>query len=311
MRITGRLACALALATIMAIPPAAAEPAKASRAKAYGANISLRMQNALAVDDGRPPLLQPKVFGGRTVPVGSDPWQVALIMGLTDDPERIPFCGGSLVAPQWVLTAAHCVDNGTEADAVDVVVGHTNIDKGRRVEVDAIYVRPDWVYGPIDDPIFHNDAALLHLSRPVTDGRTITPVATVVAGTANLRVSGWGATETSKGEMVRDLKAAGVKSVTNKQCNDDVAYGDGNAATPDRITPGMLCAGFAEGGTDSCEGDSGGPLTMAAADRRVLVGIVSWGDGCAEKNKFGVYTRLSEYQRWVADCIDGKPCPKQ
>ena len=76
-------------------------------------------------------------------------------------------------------------------------------------------------------------------------------------------------------------------------CNAKEAYDD-------KVKPGMMCAGRTEGGVDACQGDSGGPLVWRAPDGPLLVGVVSWGEGCARKLKYGVYTRVSAYNDWIA-----------
>ena len=79
-------------------------------------------------------------------------------------------------------------------------------------------------------------------------------------------------------------------------CNDPASYNGG-------VRPGMMCAGYREGGIDACQGDSGGPLVWRTPDGPVLVGVVSFGDGCARKLKYGIYTRVSAYREWIDRAI--------
>jgi secreted trypsin-like serine protease len=110
-----------------------------------------------------------------------------------------------------------------------------------------------------------------------------------------LEVTGWGVVE-ENGETSGELLKARVPYVENATCNQPRSY-DG------AIRPGMMCAGFREGGIDSCQGDSGGPLVWRSLDGPVLVGVVSFGDGCARKLKYGVYTRVAEYRSWISEAI--------
>ncbi|WP_095159879.1 serine protease [Pseudomonas sp. Irchel 3E13] len=264
-------------------------------------------------------LLQPKIIGGREANQGDDPWQVALIRGNNYGPDRRPFCGGVLIAASWVLTAAHCIGKDARASQISVLVGSTDVGTyggARRIEVKAVHVNPLYLAAvpPVDDipgqPPRH-DLALLQLASSATGSNTdtirILPLEEedkALAPQSNARVTGWGATSPGAKEGVRDLRTVDLKIVSRETCNDIVSY-DG------RIPDYMVCAGFSNpkstNGQDSCQGDSGGPLTVRLADnRRYLAGIVSWGEGCAIRERPGVYTTVARYSAWIADCQQGR-----
>ena len=259
---------------------------------------SLPMRNSITHDFNGVWLIEPKIVGGQFAKAGDDPWQVALIRSSKTGLDRRPFCGGSLIADRWVVTAAHCVDNGTLASYVDVLGGTTDVDSGGvRVSVAEIITRPDYVPGDVP----RHDIALLRLQAPMM-GPQIRPIdllhpavePSVLEGDASARVTGWGAVGEG-GSAVRELRAVDLMIFTNQECNDRVAY---NGAVKDE----MVCAGFASEPRDSCQGDSGGPLTVPVQGGRRLAGIVSWGEGCARPNRYGVYTRAAQYVGWIADC---------
>jgi secreted trypsin-like serine protease len=137
-----------------------------------------------------------------------------------------------------------------------------------------------------------NDIALIKL-KSLPAGRVIPLAAGSLDVPVNqpLEVTGWGATMEGGGASHSLLKAV-VPLADTATCNAGTAYGG-------RIKEGMMCAGYREGGVDSCQGDSGGPLVWRTPDGPVLVGIVSWGDGCARKLKYGIYTRVSAYRDWI------------
>ena len=117
-----------------------------------------------------------------------------------------------------------------------------------------------------------------------------------------LIVTGWGAAEQG-GSVVRDLREVTVPFVTNAVCGDLLSYGS-------QITDTMICAGLAAGGTNSCQGDSGGPLVSTSAPVQ-LVGVVSWGEGCAKPGKYGVYSRIANFKKWIESCTSGGGCFRQ
>lgn len=244
---------------------------------------------------------EPKIIDGRPVRAGDDPWQVALVLAGQESDPRILFCGGTLIGARLVLTAAHCVDRNTPAAALDAVVGAVNLARdGRRMKVSSIRLHPDYRSSGRA-----HDVALLELGADAsTLGRPV-PLADPGDSTSDapgslVRVTGWGATSVG-GSAVRDLRAVDLRVMSDKQCNDPVAY-DG------LVGPTMMCAANGRTGKDSCQGDSGGPLTGVVRGVRVQLGVVSWGEGCGAADKFGVYARLTTLP-WVHRCVaDRKNC---
>jgi secreted trypsin-like serine protease len=260
------------------------------------------LKNALNFAETGNWLVEPKIVGGAEARAGDDPWQVALVAAERTD-GNFAFCGGSIVRPNWILSAAHCVDKGTSPSQVDVVSGTVDLDNGgTRSRVAEIIIHRDW------DPSSHNnDIALLRLAGTASGQPVGIPSAAVESratqpGT-NVRVTGWGRTSQG-GTSVRRLRTVDMPIVSRSDCNDRVSYNGG-------ITDNMICAGRQQGGSDSCQGDSGGPLTGTAGANRALLGIVSFGEGCAKPNKYGVYTRAGNYGGWVDSCIAGQKCIRQ
>ncbi|MGG5819337.1 S1 family peptidase [Falsiroseomonas sp. HW251] len=238
-----------------------------------------------------------KIIGGEVAPSGANPWQVALLVA--SETRNVPFCGGSLIAQTWVLTAAHCVDRDTTTADVEVLAGTDNIRSGgQRLRVSRIVRHASYVSAPLG-----NDVALLLLERaapgtPIQLVSTANEAALLQEGqnedaSTQLRTTGWGATAEG-GDTVWNLRTVTVPFVSLATCNDNRSYRG-------RISPGMLCAGSNRGGRDSCQGDSGGPLTIAVGSERRLVGVVSWGEGCGRAWKYGIYTQVTSFERWIAE----------
>ena len=252
--------------------------------------LALCQPALLQAQDDAGPATNPLIVGGEPVPdIADTPWQVALVSG---GAARNQFCGGSLVAETWVLTAAHCVDNfavDMNPARLEVVAGTLEYASGgEQIGVTEIVVHPNW-----NDDTMDHDAALLRLASPATLGQPID----LMAGDdeapvgVNVRVSGWGATSEG-GPGSDELLFVEVPVVSTDECNAPESY-DG------AITEAMFCAGGREGGIDSCQGDSGGPVD----DGEKLVGVVSWGHGCARRLKYGVYTRVSTVSEWANEMI--------
>ena len=229
-----------------------------------------------------------RIVGGVPTNIKNHPWQVALNVdgGL---------CGGSIVANKWVLTAAHCFDSSTRTHKVRAKAGATNYStSGVWTQIEKIIVHKG--YNPETQ---ENDIALIKLkSHP--KGKIIPlikPKLKIQIGQP-LEVTGWGTTS-EDGNTSRGLLKASVPYVDNNTCNEPVSYNGG-------ILPGMMCAGKREGGVDACQGDSGGPLVLRTSDGPVLIGVVSFGAGCARKLKYGVYTRVKNYRSWIRNIITGR-----
>ncbi|XP_030591277.1 transmembrane protease serine 9-like [Archocentrus centrarchus] len=235
------------------------------------------------------PSLNTRIVGGQDAPPGSWPWQVSL------QRSGGHFCGGSLINNQWVLCAAHCFRSITES-SVTVYLGLQSLQGSNpnavSRTVSQVIKHPNYNSGTDD-----NDIALLMLSSSVTFTNYIAPVCLAASGSTfysgiNTWVTGWG--DTGRGvspPSPQNLMEVEVPIVGNRKCNCN--YGVG------KITDNMVCAGLSAGGKDSCQGDSGGPLVSKQNGRWIQAGIVSFGEGCAEPNFPGVYTRVSRYQTWI------------
>lgn len=238
----------------------------------------------------------PNVVGGHPAASGSWPSTVALIRRSSNpDPQFLHFCGGTLIAREWVVTAAHCVDR-VSADGVDVLVGTRRLvsDSGTRVPVAEIHAHPDYVP-------YQNDIALLRLQTPVDQPTMAVPAPSLSpqwdAGAVG-GVAGWGLIG-DIGTTPRDLMEATVPFVSDADCSRI-----GGAPVVAAI---MVCAGdLARGGVDTCSGDSGGPLTADdARGRPLLVGVTSFGIAfdCGRPNAPGVYAEVSALRAFVDETI--------
>ncbi|XP_023571216.1 hyaluronan-binding protein 2 isoform X1 [Octodon degus] len=245
-----------------------------------------------------------RIYGGFKSTAGKHPWQASLqtSLPLASSMPQGHFCGGVLVHPCWVLTAAHCTD--IKAKHLKVVLGDQDLKK---TEVHEQSFRVEKIikhsHYQERDEIPHNDIALLKL-KPV-DGhcaleskyvKTVClPGDSFPSGT-ECHISGWGVTETGEGS--RQLLDAKVKLIANTLCNSRRLYHQ-------TIDDSMICAGnLQKPGTDTCQGDSGGPLTCEKGGVYYVYGIVSWGQECGEKP--GVYTHVTKFLNWIKTTIQNE-----
>nr|XP_055059391.1 serine protease 56 [Misgurnus anguillicaudatus] len=241
-------------------------------------------------------LTQPRsrIIGGSPAPLGSWPWLVNLRLN------GALMCGGVLVDSSWVLTAAHCFAGSRSESYWTAVVGEFDLTKTdpdeQTMKVNRIITHPKF-----NPKTFNNDIALVELSSPVILSERVKPVCLPShldppIGTSCL-VAGWGSLY-EDGPSADVVMEAKVPLLSQTTCR--------SALGKELLTNTMFCAGYLSGGIDSCQGDSGGPLIFqdSSSGRFQLLGITSWGDGCGEKGKPGVYTRVTAFSDWVTTEIE-------
>ncbi|XP_053311220.1 coagulation factor VII [Spea bombifrons] len=247
---------------------------------------------------GKIPILKNKrkfgrIVGGEHCPKGECPWQAALFHGKTF------ICGGTLVAPNWIVTAAHCVKSAIMKKLI-VVLGEHKLSEAEGTEqernISQIIVHENYI-GKSSN--YDNDIALLKMDHPVNYTDYVVSLCLperrfAVQELMSIRystVTGWG----------RLLEGGVTPDILHKVQLPRVKTQDCIQQTNINITRNMFCAGFTDGSKDACKGDSGGPHATKYKDTFFLTGIVSWGLGCASKDKYGVYTRVSMYIDWLQD----------
>ncbi|XP_053241219.1 transmembrane protease serine 3 [Podarcis raffonei] len=234
----------------------------------------------------------PRIVGGNASMPQQWPWQASLQF------QGYHLCGGSIITPWWIVTAAHCVYDLYFPRAWSVYAGFVILEEGpaNPYLVDKIIYHKN--YKP---KTMKNDIALIRLAKPLALNGNIEPICLPNYGEhfpegKMCWISGWGAAEEG-GDTSEILNYAGVPLISNKVCNHREVYGG-------IVASSMLCAGYLQGGIDTCQGDSGGPLVCEDRNTWKLVGTTSFGVGCAEENKPGVYSRITSFLDWIHEQME-------
>uniref|UniRef100_A0A8C9SAF6 Hepsin n=1 Tax=Scleropages formosus TaxID=113540 RepID=A0A8C9SAF6_SCLFO len=255
-------------------------------------------------DCGRRSLIVDRIVGGLDARQGSWPWQVSLQY------DGVHQCGGSIISDRWIVSAAHCFpERYRHVGRWRVLLGsiykaptHNSV---HIAEVQTVVFHSSYL--PFVDPNVDDnsrDIAVLALTNRLQFTEYIQPVCLPTYGQRLIdgqmgTVTGWGNTE-YYGQPSEVLQEANVPIISDAVCNAPDYYDN-------QITTSMFCAGYEKGSIDACQGDSGGPFvaqdTLSKASRYRLLGVVSWGTGCAMAKKPGVYTRVSRFLPWISSAM--------
>ncbi|XP_066516249.1 coagulation factor VIIi isoform X2 [Hoplias malabaricus] len=241
----------------------------------------------------------PRAVSGNQCPKGHCPWQVLL------DYKAESLCGGVLVDPSWVITAAHCVKE-RDIKHLKVITGEHNLDIEEGSE-QAFPVTHLIVHESYDPVTLDSDLALLRLSEPAAFTDYTIPICLPTPQFSEMElaairfhtVSGWGK-NTEGGNFCRSQGAKGpISPILRKLAVPLQPKSICSLKSGVNITDNMLCAGYFEGKQEACRGDDGSPLVTQYGDTSFLTGIVSWGKGCDHPGFYGIYTKVSNFLDWI------------
>ncbi|XP_075037376.1 transmembrane protease serine 9-like [Mixophyes fleayi] len=244
-----------------------------------------------------------RIVGGTDSVDGEWPWQVSLWY------RGSHICGGSLISDQWVLTAAHCFANSLDPNYYSVYLGTYRLsvtdNHTTSADVERIIKNPQYTTTGS-----RGDIALIQLNSPVTYTNYIMPICLPSAPVTfpcgmECWVTGWGTISSSGVDLPypRTLQKVMTPLIDYVTCDGMYHINSVESPSTTIIQSEKICSGYRDGKKDSCQGDSGGPLVCKVQGAWYQVGIVSWGTGCALKNRPGVYTLTTAYQTWIQSYI--------
>ncbi|XP_002939269.3 hepatocyte growth factor activator [Xenopus tropicalis] len=235
-----------------------------------------------------------RILGGNSALPGSHPWVAGIYIGNY-------FCAGSLIQPCWVVSAAHCFADSPSKSKIRVVLGqhffNQTTDVTQTFEVERYIFYDKYSVFKRNE----HDIVLIKLKRinnacakktQFVQTICLPDVSAPFADDHHCQIAGWGRMHEDSTEYAQNLQEAIVPLVPDNKCSSPEIYGA-------EISENMFCAGYFDCTIDSCQGDSGGPLACEKDKISYLWGIVSWGEGCGNHNKPGVYTKVSNYVDWI------------
>ncbi|KAK5601924.1 hypothetical protein CRENBAI_019105 [Crenichthys baileyi] len=235
--------------------------------------------------------VQTRIIGGQEAWANSWPWQVSLQLS------SMPVCGGAIIGPQWVVSAAHCFRRYNKESLWKVLAGKHDLDRPEEPGEQLVEISRIISHQEYDTWTKDSDVALLKLKRPLVFNDLVRPINIWLAPLPEMMkctITGWGSTR-ENGPRVNRLQEVNVSLMASDVCNE---YYNG------RVRPSMFCAGKDEGGMDACQGDPGGPLSCFTGTRHELAGLVSWGVGCGRAKKPGVYTKVQQHVEWISGILN-------
>ncbi|XP_070690474.1 tissue-type plasminogen activator isoform X1 [Pempheris klunzingeri] len=249
-----------------------------------------------------------RMFGGRESDITEQPWQAVINVYQARHKKHFHRCGGVLIDSCWILSAAHCFEDKAKAEKLEVILGRTFRKQNSSGE-QIFKVEEYWIHEKFDEETFDNDIALLKLKTDIgicaVNSPEVLPACLpdrglVLPDWTECEISGYGKDSEFAAEYSERVKRGYVRLWPEERCVPDVLSGR-------TVTSNMLCAGDTRGLDDACKGDSGGPLVCRSNGKMTLMGVISWGDGCGQKDKPGVYTRVTHYIDWINDKITANP----
>ncbi|KAH8347926.1 hypothetical protein KR084_002415, partial [Drosophila pseudotakahashii] len=231
--------------------------------------------------------ISPHIVGGDQADIADYPYQVSVRL---ETYMLLHICGGSVYAPSVVITAGHCI-KGRYASYIRIVAGQNSIAD---LEEQGVKVSKLIPHAGYNKKTYVNDIGLIITREPLVYSALVQPIPLALEAPpsgAHAVVSGWGKRTEEDEALPAMLRAVELEIVEKSTCGAQYLTKDYT------ITDEMLCAGFLEGGKDTCNGDSGGPLAVDG----VLVGIVSWGVGCGREGFPGVYTSVHSHIAWIEE----------